>query len=236
LDIRGDLVYLTSEEMKEADGEAISEFEIDVLSLMENAGSAVASLTRTILGGSVARKRIGVLVGKGNNGGDGLVAARHLHAWGAEVRTILCDRHALGEVPAKQLKSVEKDGIPVLSPGWPLGEFDILVDSLLGYNSRGNPREPVKGMILGANASGVPILAVDIPSGLDASTGDPNDPCIVASSTLALGFPKTGFLNTGCRRFVGSLYLGDVAFPQQVYLKRFQKQTPFDKETVVRIW
>jgi len=236
LDIQEGLVYLTPEEMKDADEEAISEFGIDVLSLMENAGAAVASLARTILGGSVVGKKVGVLVGKGNNGGDGLVAARHLHTWGAEVKTVVGDRNAMGEVPVRQLRSVEKDGIPILAPGWPLGEFDLLVDSLLGYNSKGNPREPVKGMILNANASGVPILAVDIPSGLDASTGDPNEPCVVASSTLTLGFPKTGFLNTRCRRFVGSLYLRDVSFPQQVYSERSQKRTPFDKETVVRIW
>lgn len=236
MQIRGDLAYLNSDEIKGADEDAISEYGIDVLSLMENAGFVVASLARTLLGGNVLGKKVGILVGKGNNGGDGLVAARRLHGWGADVKTILSDRKSLGEVPARQLTSVERDGVPVLEPGWPLRSFDMLVDSLLGYNSKGNPREPVRAMILDANASSVPILAVDIPSGLDATKGDPNDPCIVATATLTLGFPKTGFLNPKSRRFVGSLYLGDVSFPRQVYWKYLQKPTPFEREVVMRIW
>jgi NAD(P)H-hydrate epimerase len=234
--LQNGLAYLTSEEMKEADEEAIDGFGIDVLSLMENAGLAVAALARLFLDGSIVGRRVGVLVGKGNNGGDGLVAARHLHNWGADVRIMLSDREAIGQVPSRQLAAVEKAGVPLYGAGGSLAGFDLVIDSLLGYNSKGNPREPVRGMILNANISGAPILAVDIPSGLDATAGVPNDPCVIARATLTLGFPKTGFLNPRCRRYVGQLYLGDVSLPLEIYRKYSQSATLFEKESAVRIW
>jgi NAD(P)H-hydrate epimerase len=234
--LQGGLAYLTSEEMGEADREAIDGFGIDVLSLMENAGLAVATLARLLLEGNVVGRRVGVLVGKGNNGGDGLVAARRLHNWGADVRVMLSDRVAIGQVPSRQLTAVEKADVPVQGAGGSLTGFDLLIDSLLGYNSKGDPREPVRGMILSANTSGVPILAVDIPSGLDATVGGPNDPCVMARATLTLGFPKTGFLNPRCRGYVGQLYLGDVSLPLEIYRKHSQSTTPFERESVVRIW
>lgn len=227
---------MTSGEVRDADQEAIVGYGIDVLSLMENAGAAVASIARLLLAGSAVGKKVGVLAGKGNNGGDGLVAARHLHNWGADVRVILSEREAISPVASRQLTGVEKAGVPVNGAGGSLDGFDLLIDSLLGYSSKGDPREPVRGMILNANVSGVPILAVDIPSGLDATTGEPNDPCVVAKATLTLGFPKTGFLNPRCRRYVGRLYLGDVSLPLEVYKKYSQSTTLFEKESVVRIW
>ena len=222
--------------MREADREAINGFGIDVLSLMENAGTAVATLARLLLEGRVVGRRVGVLVGKGNNGGDGLVAARHLHNWGADVRVMLSDREAIGQVPSRQLTAVEKAGVSVSGAGGSLAGFDLVIDSLLGYNSKGNPREPIRGMILNANTSGSPILAVDIPSGLDATTGEPNDPCVTAKATLTLGFPKTGFLNPRCRGCVGQLYLGDVSLPLEVYKRHSRSTTLFEKESVIRIW
>jgi len=234
--LRDGLAFLTSEEMKEADREAIDGFGIDVLSLMENAGLSVASLTRTLLKGSTAGKRVGVLVGKGNNGGDGLVAARHLHNWGSDVSVMLSDKEAAGQVTSKQLKAVERAGVPVFTSTPLLSGFDFLIDSLLGYNSKGDPREPVRGMILKANTSGVPLLAVDIPSGLDPTDGEPNNPCVVATATLALGFPKSGFLNPKCRQFVGQLYLGDVSLPLEIYQRHSLSRMVFEKEPMVRIW
>jgi NAD(P)H-hydrate epimerase len=230
------LAYLTSDEMREADQEAITEFGIDVLSLMENAGSAVASAARLLLGGSVVGRRVGVLSGKGNNGGDGLVAARHLHNWGAEVRVLLSESEAMGPVPSAQLKAVKKANVSVQDARGSIDGLDLLVDSLLGYNARGNPREPIRSMILKTNASGTPILAVDLPSGLDATTGEHNNPCVMAKATLTLGFPKTGFLNPESRKYIGRLYLADVSLPLEVYRKRSQNVDPFEKESVIRIW
>ncbi len=234
--LQGGLAYLTAEEMGEVDREAIDGFGIDVLSLMENAGTAVATLARLLLEGRVVGRRVGVLVGKGNNGGDGLVAARDLHNWGADVRVMLSDREAIGQVPSRQLMAIEKLGVPVYGAGGSLAGFDLVIDSLLGYNSKGDPREPMRSMILNANTSGAPILAVDTPSGLDTTAGVPNDPCVIARATVTLGFLKIGFLNPRCRPYVGQLYLGDVSLPLEVYRRHSQSATLFEKESVVRIW
>lgn len=234
---QGELAYLTAEEMANADREAIEDCDIDVVALMENAGAATAQLSRKMLGGNVKGRSVCCLVGRGNNGGDGLVAARHLHNWGAEVRVILAgERSDLRDVPARQMAIVDKMGIPVMGAGAGLGDARLLVDALLGYGSRGSPREPVAGTIRRANESKVPVLAVDIPSGMDATTGEPGDPTMVAKATVTFGLPKTGFLNPKARPFVGELYLADISMPKQIYAALSVTTRLFSRESLVRIW
>lgn len=235
METRGGLAYLTAEEMGEADRLAIETVGISVDSLMENAGTKTAELARRLLGGDVAGKRVAVLVGRGNNGGDGLVAARHVHNWGGDVTVVLAEgRSALKDVPARQLATVEKMGIRTVAPD---GEWraELLVDALLGYGSKGSPREPLASLIRAANVSKIPILAVDLPSGLDATTGEPGDPCILAGWTVTFGFPKTGFLNPRARPRVGELYLADISLPREVY-ERYSCPGVFSKESFVRAW
>jgi NAD(P)H-hydrate epimerase len=236
LKTQGGLAFLTAEEMAEADRVAIEDFRVDVLSLMENAGVAVAGVARNMLRGDVAEKGVCCLVGKGNNGGDGLVAARHLHNWGAKVKVVLAgEKSELRDVAAKQFEIVERMGIPVGGVKEDFGGAELLVDALLGYSSRGSPREPIAGLIRRANASKIQTLAVDVPSGLDATTGVPGEPCVVAKATVTLGLPKTGFLNPAAAIFVGELYLADIAMPMEVYLRYSQQQVGFGKAAVVRI-
>ncbi len=234
--VKGGLAYLTAAEMAEVDRAAIEDYGIDVLSLMENAGVAVAALARQMLGGKVEGRTVFCLVGKGNNGGDGLVAARHLHNWGAEVTVVPGGEIAdLRDVPARQFETVEKMGIPV-AKGSGLDDADLLVDALLGYGSRGNPREPVAGVIRRANASGVAILAVDLPSGLDATTGEPGEPCIAARASVTFGLLKEGFLNPRARGFLGDLYLADISLPASIYGRYSQSRKVFGDDALVRIW
>jgi len=152
------------------------------------------------------------------------------------VVTLCSEREELGDICAHQLASVEAMGIPVQGPSADLSGFDLLLDALLGYNSKGNPREPTASLISRANASHVPILAVDIPSGLDPTSGVPGEPTIVATATLTLGLPKTGFLNQASRKFVGNLFLGDVSIPGKVYEGFHQSVPLFRGERVIRIW
>ena len=233
----GGLVYLTAEEMAEADRMAIEDYGIDVIVLMENAGVAAARLARRMLGGDVQGKNVCCLVGRGNNGGDGLVAARHLSNWGVGVRVILAGgRSDLRDVPARQLAIVDKMGIPVVGPTEGLADAHLVIDALLGYGSRGNPREPAAGLIREGNASKAPILAVDIPSGMDATSGEPGDPTIEARATVTFGLPKTGFLNPSARRYVGELYLADISMPERVYASHSVQSWLFAKDNLVRIW
>ena len=234
---QGGCVYITAQEMAELDRSAIEDFGIEELVLMENAGLAVANVARRLLGGDAIGKKLGVLVGKGNNGGAGLGAARHLQNWGAQVNLILAgDRGDLRDLPAKHLEVAEKTGARVAGPDPGLRGVDLAVDALLGYNLRGSPKEPLAGLIRRANASGVRILAVDIPSGLDATTGEPGDSCIVADTTVTLGLPKMGFLNPAARRYVGRLCLADISFPPRLYARYAQKDALFGRDSVVTIW
>jgi len=234
---QGGLVYLTAQEMAEFDRSTIEDFGIDELVLMENAGLAVANVARRLLGGDTTGKKIMVLVGKGNNGGDGLVAARHLQNWGAQVDLVLAgDRADLKDLPARHLEIAERAGARPTGPESGLVGAQLLVDALLGYNLRGDPREPLAGIIRRANASKTLILAVDIPSGLDATTGDPWDPCIVADTTVTLGLPKVGFLNPNAKRHLGRLYLADISFPALLYAKYNQKDGLFGRDSLVAVW
>jgi NAD(P)H-hydrate epimerase len=232
----GGLSFLTSEEMRRIDEVAIKEFGVDVLSLMENAGLQTALQARRMLGGEVFLKSVACLVGKGNNGGDGLVAARHLHNWGATVRIVLgAPRREFREIPAKQLTAIERLGLPVTEGATDLERTDLIIDALLGYNSTGDPRGAVADLIRLANLSRTPILALDVPSGLDPTRGVPNKPCIAAKATITLGFPKMGFLNPESRPSVGELYLCDISLPREVYSRHGNMVRIFERESIVRV-
>ncbi|MCI0484248.1 MAG: bifunctional ADP-dependent NAD(P)H-hydrate dehydratase/NAD(P)H-hydrate epimerase, partial [candidate division NC10 bacterium] len=96
-------------------------------------------------------------------------------------------------------------------------QTNLILDALVGYGLKGTPREPVASLIREANASRRPILALDLPSGLDGDTGEPYEPCICASTTLTLGLPKVGLLAKAAKRFVGELYVADIGVPPLVY-------------------
>jgi NAD(P)H-hydrate epimerase len=231
------IVYVTAEEMRELDDRVIRGYSIDVRSLMENAGVSTADMARRMLGGDVRGKRIGCLAGKGNNGGDGFVAARHLHDWGADVEVLLAaERENVTGVPSEQLSSLERMNLRILSSETPLAGFSLLIDALLGYSAKGDPREPMARLIRRANASTLPILALDLPSGLDPTSGEPHEPCIEAKATITLGLPKVGFLNVAARRLIGELYLADISFPPAAYAEYSQPPGLFDKARTIRIW
>ena len=140
--------------------------------------------------------------GKGHNGGDVLVAARHLAAAGWSVETIL---------PESQLAPLTELQLGKLERTRPSGAASPLVvlDGLLGIGARGNPREPVASGIREINRLrenlGAWVLAADLPSGLDADTGVPGLPCVQADATMAMGFAKTGLLADEAANFVGRL-------------------------------
>ena len=209
---------------------------MDVLMLMENAGRATATMARQMLQGTTFGKGVACLVGRGNNGGDGMVAARHLANWGADVTVIAgTSKDKMKDVPLRQLQIIEKMGIPILSTDYVLGDYDLLIDGLIGYGLEGNPRDRVAIMIEDANASGSPILALDLPSGMNATTGETYHPCIKATATLTLALPKTGFLARSASPYVGDLYLADISIPRKVYQRFGQQNILFAKDILLKI-
>ncbi len=188
------MFVVTAEEMRRIDLHTIQTIGIPALALMENAGRAVAEEGMELFGGP--RGALAVLAGKGNNGGDGLVAARHLIEAGYDVTIIYAESPETfrGEA-AIQRDIASRLGIPCKiydSSAIDWRGYGGIVDALLGTGSRGAPREAYAALIGQANLSGLPILSVDLPSGLDADTGQVSDPCIRATRTVALAFTKRG--------------------------------------------
>jgi NAD(P)H-hydrate epimerase len=127
---------------------------------------------------------------------------------------------ALGDAPKRQLASLQAIGVPVHQPGEAaplMHEADVVLDALLGYSLDGPPREPEAGLIRAANANAIPILALDLPSGLDPERGLPHDPTIRATRTLALALPKVGLLRSEAAGSVGELWLADISVPARAY-------------------
>ncbi|MHB8588409.1 MAG: NAD(P)H-hydrate epimerase [Candidatus Dormibacteraceae bacterium] len=218
---RIDLVpAVTAAQMREIDRRMTEDFGISLLQMMENAGRAFAELTRLHCGG-LLRRRVVVLAGRGGNGGGGMAAARRLANWGAGVRLVLAHPDTvLGEAPARQLASLRALGVSEHRPAETasiLHGADVVLDALLGYSLEGPPREPEAGLIRTANSHGVPILALDLPSGLDPDRGVPNNPTIRATRTLALALPKAGLLCAEAALVVGELWLADISVPPVAY-------------------
>ncbi|MBI2972339.1 MAG: NAD(P)H-hydrate epimerase [Armatimonadetes bacterium] len=212
---------ITADQMREVDRLMIEVYGIPLRQMMERAGGHLADLARTMLGGEVAEQRVFVAAGRGNNGGGGLVAARHLSNWGGRV-TVAIEREAsLTGAPAGHWRRLTHlpmdrksgdDAVHALQ-----ARPDLVIDALIGYGLRGSPRGWTAEMIMTINESNTPVLALDVPSGLDATTGIPGDPCVRARATMTLALPKTGLLVPRARPYVGDLYLADISVPPSLY-------------------
>ncbi len=215
--LTSEIPALTAEQMREVDQWLTERYGIQLIQMMENAGQNLAELARRLLGGHVLGRRVAVLCGSGHNGGGGMVAARHLHNWGAEIQVKLVSAAShLKETTVQQWRIVQRLGLTT-EADLELGSNDLILDALLGYGVTGQPHGPVREWIERANAARRPILALDVPSGLDPTTGIPGQPCIRAQTTLTLALPKTGLLKPEARPFVGDLYLADLGVPPQLY-------------------
>ena len=232
-----DLPQLTTEQMIEVDRLMMEEWHISIIQMMENAGRNTAMLAKHLLGDAIVGKRIFVLSGKGNNGGGGMVAARHLHNWGADVQVILMGSpEDLKEIPLKQWQILQKMGL--IREDVQIEKGNLIIDAMIGYGLVGNPRPPISNWIKKANGSKVPILALDAPTGLNTTTGVQSDLCIQAKATLTLALPKTGLILPEARACVGELYLADISVPPELYAApslKMQFTSPFDGEAIVRI-
>jgi len=208
---------LSTLQMVEVDRLMIDEFGITLVQMMENAGRNLADLARRLSGGDVRGKHVAVFCGSGNNGGGGLVAARHLHNWGAEVLyKVIANPDRMKEIPMRQLRILQAMGLKN-NGAINLEGVDLVVDALIGYGLIGDPGGPVAAWIERINASNRPVLALDTPSGLDTTSGIPGSPCIRARATLTLALPKTGLLTQQARPYVGELYLADISVPPELY-------------------
>jgi NAD(P)H-hydrate epimerase len=213
--------YLNTDQMREVDRAMIEAYHIQLVQMMENAGRNLAHLARVrFLKGDPRQRRVNLLCGTGGNGGGGLVCARRLHNWGADV-AIFTTREDDGYqgVPAHQLDICRQMGIPVSTAGMVTGlrAADLIIDALIGYSLSGAPRGNAARLIRWANQQDAPILSLDAPSGLDTSSGRAFDPSILATATMTLALPKEGLRTADGEEVTGELYLADISVPPELY-------------------
>lgn len=225
-----DLGDLTSEEVARLDEAAVA-CGVSTLQLMETAGWQVARCAWQRLGGRAAA--VGVVAGYGNNGGDGLVAARHLATWGCAVQVLVLgdDSRVVGIVRDHVLSArlcgvevvVDQDASAVRACA---ATAALVVDALLGTGLRSAPREPQAGAIRALNEARPQVLSVDVPSGLDASTGDAFDPTVRATLTCTLTAMKRGLRGGDAREYAGRIWVADIGMPAAAWARAGLIQPP----------
>ncbi len=214
-------MILTREQTRELDRRAIEEFGVPGIVLMENAGRGMAELLRSLgINGPIV-----VCCGKGNNGGDGFVIARHLDNASIQVHVLLFgDPAQLSGDAAINHRILAASGIPLeVFAGPPLDEerlrrhltdADWIVDALFGSGLRGTIQSPFDRIIAAINAAGRRVFAVDIPSGLDSDTGQPLGIAIRAQHTGTVAAMKKGFLEPSAAAWLGQVHLIDMGAPR----------------------
>jgi hydroxyethylthiazole kinase-like uncharacterized protein yjeF len=198
---------LTSAQVKEVDSLAQERFGVSVDWLMEAAGWQVARF---------CPGRTAVVCGVGNNAGDGLAAARHLHRWGLLSSVSCADAGRLRGSAARELDALRKLGVPI-SGELVFGDAAMVVDALFGTGLSRPPEGLFAAWIDAINASRLRVVSVDLPSGLDADTGVAYAPTVRAHTTVTLGLPKPGLLNGDGPSLAGEVWVADIGVPFEAY-------------------
>ncbi len=213
------MIMLTRSEVREIDRRSIADYHIPGVVLMENASRGVADAAQEMLCGK-ADADVLILCGGGNNGGDGLAAARHLHNAGCRVCILLTTDPARYQGEALlnwQIVQAMRLSAAPLDPAKLAGErCDLLIDAIFGTGLTQPPRPPFAAIVAGVESLGVPVLAVDIPSGLDCDTGRPLGPCIHAARTVTLVAEKAGFAAPEAREYLGRVTVADIGCPREL--------------------
>ncbi|MFC1516043.1 NAD(P)H-hydrate dehydratase [Thermodesulfobacteriota bacterium] len=219
------MYLVTAQEMQEMDRLTIESFGIPGRVLMENAGLGA---TRILLEkyGDLARKRVGVVAGRGNNGGDGFVIARYLFQKGINVTVfLLSTSDKVAGDAAANLKLLAPLDVPVIEMPDEnafsmhrtlMRHQDIWIDAILGTGLKSDVKGYLKDIINFINETNRPVFAVDIPSGLNADTGQPCGVCVRAHVTATFAFAKTGHLLFPGAQFSGDLEIVDIGVPPHI--------------------
>jgi NAD(P)H-hydrate epimerase len=226
--------WLSVGQMRDVERVAI-EFGLTEVRMMENAGANLAWLASTMLGGEVSGRRITVLGGPGGNGGGGLVAARRLLGWGAEVAVRLASDPAdFAVVALEQLRLLEHMQASIRVGASGLEGTELFIDAILGFGQRGNPRGATAALVAAtANAT---VLSLDVPTGLELERGIVAEPAVRAAATLTEALPKQALRAAAARPLVGDLYLADISIPATVYGRLgITYQSPFSGSPIVQL-
>ncbi len=221
--------------MAAVDRAMVSVCGLELLQVMETAGRAVAVVARHLQ----PRGSVAILCGSGGNSGDALVCARYLAGWGYDVQCSLAKEAGdLRGLAAHQLQICEKLKIPIFGPATPadFASFDLVVDGIFGFGLTAAPAGRAAELIQAANRGAMPILAIDIPSGVDATSGVAYNPSVVATFTVTLGLPKQGLFSGDGPAHTGKVIVADIGIPAAAYASAGIPQTAvFDSAELVTL-
>jgi len=221
-------LILNREQSRRVDVLAVERYGMTGLVLMENAGRGAAKIIRRIYEDEArGTEEIVICCGKGNNGGDGFVVARHLDTWQTPVRIFLfCDPTKLTGDAAANYEIAHRSGLPIeVFAGQALDEprlrsslegASIIVDALLGTGSSGEPRAPFDQVIALLNKTRTRRIALDIPSGLDCDTGIPAAATFQAHDTITFVARKLGFNAAAAKPYIGQVHVVDIGVPRKL--------------------
>ncbi len=222
---------VTTEQMREVDRIAVQETGPNLYQMMENAGRSLALMAMEMMQEKWRHATFVVLAGSGGNGGGGVCAARHLANRGLDVRVCLANPDHLFEVTAWQRHVfLAAGGQEMTIKELTTVNADIILDAVIGYSLKAAPHSAALNLIRWANQTKALKLSLDVPSGIDATTGEHPGEYVQADRTLTLALPKTGLLPA----LTGELYLADIGIPSAVYAKIVVPySSPFGKEFCV---
>ncbi len=224
---------LGRDEIREIDRKAIEEYEIPGIILMENAGRNVAEEVFKMLAGT-EKARVAIFCGKGNNGGDGFVIARHLYNKGVDVSVYSTTEvsRALSDGDASmnmkillnmnlEIKELQEEHIGKIEKA--LHGYNVIVDAIFGTGLRGEVREPIRTLIAKINEADIPVVSVDIPSGLSCDDGSVLGTAVKATKTVTFVAAKTGFFQKSGKEYTGELIVSDISVPKEL-IEEHQKK------------
>ncbi len=219
----GTMRSLTRDEVRRIDRYAIETLGVEGVVLMENAGRRVTDEIEGFLG-AVAGRAIAIVTGGGNNGGDGFVVARHLAIREAGVTTFLtADPDKLTRDAAANFRIIERlghdvrrvDGDEIDQLSEQLKQFDLIIDAVGGTGVRGALRGDMARIVEQINSTGRPVVAIDIPTGLDCDTGEVSGPAVRAVMTVTFVARKKGFDAEGASEYTGEVRVADIGIPAE---------------------
>jgi NAD(P)H-hydrate epimerase len=228
-----DVPAVDSAQMREVDRIAVEETGPNLFQMMENAGRNLALLALELLDERWQQAKVLVLAGSGGNGGGGICGARHLANRNVKVAVCLAEPATLRGVPEFQRKILQSTSAKEI----PLDQIknqqpDLVLDALIGYGLNAAPKGQVAELIAWTTSYRAPVLSLDVPSGIDATSGQTPGVFVSPRWTLTLALPKTGLLP----RLTGELYLCDIGIPEAVYRRiGIQYVSPFGADSWVRL-
>lgn len=216
---------VSKQQMAEIDEKIPEKYGITISRMMENAGYQIAEFIRK----KVDPQGISIYAGKGNNGGDALAAARRLHLWNYDVEVILATEKLDG-IRKEELEILKNLGIEI-SLEESENDFEVALEGLIGYNLKGDPRNPFDSMIEEINSEYSTVVSIDIPTGVFPESGERADPAVEADYALTLAMPKKGMSKENS----GEIWAIDISIPPEAYEEFGFNGDIFADKSLVRI-